>query len=277
MYLLMRFAEFILPFLPSGLYDPLALLFGIIFYYIRGKQRRVVFKNLRFIFHNQDVPNWILKRMVWQTYRNFAIVFLDTIRIPLLKNGDFKNIFEDQVSINLKKALTLNRGVVLISLHLGNWDLAATLLGYLKFPIVVVTERLKKRYLDFFNKRRARTGVETVMTDETLKMARALHENKVVVLVSDRDPTGSGEIVRFLGGKRRIPLGPVRLAMKFKAPVIFGYLSLYHPTRYLGWAEPHIFFGPDLEEGRNLMIKMMEKAIRRYPDQWFVFEDEWIE
>ncbi len=273
----MRFAETVVPLIPSSFHDAIAQVLAILFYYLRIRQRMAVEKNLRHILHDRPVKEWMIKRLIWRTYRKFALCFLDTTRIPFFQNKDLDRIFEDQATENLQRALSYQRGAILISLHLGNWDLAGVLLGHLGFPIVAVTERLEERYLNFFKKRRERTGIETILTNETMKLIRALKKNKVVVLVADRDITGKGKVVSFFNGKRKIPLGPIKLARRFKVPVVFGYLPLHDTARYLGRIEPPVFLGEDLTENLKMMVGWFERVIRRYPDQWFVFEDEWIE
>ncbi|HIE05471.1 MAG TPA: hypothetical protein EYP58_01580 [bacterium (Candidatus Stahlbacteria)] len=278
MYLLMRFAELVLPFFPKVMHDPIANGLAIIFYLVRFNKRKIIMENLRHIYFDRPIKNWMLKRMVWSTYRNFALSFLDIVKIPHFTERDLSDIFTDKASVNLAKALALGRGAILISLHLGNWDLGCVLLGHLGFPLVAVTERLKDNYLRFFKRRRERTGVETVVTDEILKIGRALKANKVIILVADRDITGGGKVVRFFDSRRRIPLGPIRLASRFQVPVVLGYLIFQNSgRRYLGYTAPHFFFGDDLDENLEKIVSSFEGAIRKFPDQWFVFEDEWID
>jgi KDO2-lipid IV(A) lauroyltransferase len=108
----------------------------------------------------------------------------------------------------------------------------------------------------------------------------SIKRNRVLALLADRDIMKNGITVDFFSGKRKIPRGLGDIIIKKKIPVLFAYL-VFHPTprayRYLGYIEPPVIFDRSVEEFNKTLVGKMEKFIRRYPDQWFVFHPEWIE
>lgn len=115
------------------------------------------------------------------------------------------------------------RGVVFALPHAGNWDLAGLYLLReldrlgLEPALTTVVQRLRPEPLfrRFLAYRRA-LGFEVVTADDPRAAHRALtgrlRRGGVVCLVADRDLTGTGTGVTFLGGPARLPSGPARLA-----------------------------------------------------------------
>lgn len=120
-------------------------------------------------------------------------------------------------------ALRAGRGVVYALPHAGNWDLAGLYmvrelarLG-LEPVITTVVQRLRpeplfRRFVDY----RRGLGFEVVVADDPRAAHRALtgrlRRGGVVCLIADRDLSGTGVDVSFLGGAARLPAGPARLA-----------------------------------------------------------------
>jgi len=66
--------------------------------------------------------------------------------------------------------------------------------------------------------------------------------------------------------------------VKKRLPVLFGYMVLNPPHkkhRYLAFIESPTFFN-NVEEFNHCLVKNFENYIRLFPDQWFVFQPEWI-
>ncbi len=111
-----------------------------------------------------------------------------------------------------------------------------------------------------------------------MQVVRALRERHLILLLGDRDVPGTGAEFDFLGCRRKFLLGPAALGLKTRTPIFTGYMVI-EDQKYRGFVEGPVAF-EDLEysdEGIRILtariIKSMEKYIRKYPTQWFVFEE----
>jgi phosphatidylinositol dimannoside acyltransferase len=115
-------------------------------------------------------------------------------------------------------------GVVAALAHQGNWDHAGAWAGVHLRKVTTVAERLKPEavYQEFLNYRRS-IGIEIFPLGEPSlvgKLIRKVHEGAFVPLLADRDLSGSGVPVTFLGEASRMPPGPAAIALAAKAPLL---------------------------------------------------------
>ena len=223
-----------------------------------------------------------LGRLSRSTFRNIAKATVDFLRFPLLAKEEILAMVESQGTERLKKALAERKGVILVSPHLGNWDLGGAVLAALGFPINAVTETLgprreiteSPRMGRLYREYRTKVGMKVFPLESSqMKIYRALKKGEAVVLLVDRDLTGSGLEVSFLNKKMPLPKGPAFFSLKTGAPIVPAYL-VRKDGGYLGMVEEPIDSEgvKDPTEVTQRIARRLESQIRRYPDQWFVFE-----
>ncbi len=176
-------------------------------------------------------------------------------------------------------------GGLLVSAHIGNYELAGHLLQRLDSVINIVmydgeAEQIK-RYLEKV------TGPKTfniIFIKEDMshvyEMSAALRRNELICIHADRYVAGSRTIVHpFLGAPAHFPLGPFVLASKLKAPVCFVFAVKESKFEY------HFYGNPAKKyEGRGLTgaeqmledyVALLEEKVKQYPEQWFNYFDFW--
>jgi KDO2-lipid IV(A) lauroyltransferase len=209
---------------------------------------------------------------------NYAVCMSDKLRIPVFDKDTLKNMVESKGFENLSKALALNRGAILITGHIGNWDLAGVYVASLGYPLTAVVEEIPG-LSDFYNFLRTSTGMETVFMREKDKMITALKNNRILVLLGDRDLSGRGITVKFLSGEKTVPRGPAAFALKYNAPIMFGYFVLNNDKTKLykvEISEPIFPENRSFEELSQIIADRLSDYVSQFPTQWFVFRDEWI-
>src|SRR5262249_46400949 len=129
------------------------------------------------------------------------------------------------------------KGVLLVTAHLGNWELGGLMLAEIKQPIHVVlvpdiypaVERVRRRL-------HARAGVAEIRIDRTfgptLAVMRALQSNAIVAMQGDRDFDNSGIAMPFFGREAYFPRGPLRVAMATEAVVLPSFIVRVPDGRY---------------------------------------------
>ncbi|MGH9367997.1 MAG: lysophospholipid acyltransferase family protein [Thermoanaerobaculia bacterium] len=178
------------------------------------------------------------------------------------------------------------KGVLLVTAHLGNWEIGDLMLAQVRQPIHVVlvpdifpgVERARRRLHD-------RAGVTEIAVDRTLAptlaVLRALGRNAIVAMQGDRDFDNTGVAVPFFGKEAFFPRGPLRVAMATEATVLPAFIVRVPDGRYRAILEEplEIDRGGDREAAlrRNLRryVSILERYVRQYPEQWYCFYPFW--
>ncbi len=186
-------------------------------------------------------------------------------------------------------ALGEGRGVVLVTGHIGSWDIAAKTLGDAQCRIhVVMSREADAATEEFVEAARARAGVQVVLSDasvfSSLRLIRALQRNEIVAIQLDRAAGASGvRWLPFLGAPAPFPSGPFVLARLAGAPVIPVFaprLGRRHYRIQVGQsiAVPRAARDPRVLDRVMLeVVAQLEEIVRRYPSQWFQFAPFWPE
>ena len=261
-----RSAYFILYFVASWYFLFLTKSNRAIFYYFR--------KRLGY--------SWLKsKQMVFKSYYTFGQTIIDKISISAGMRSRFTYEF-DGVEI-LKKLLAEKRGGVLISAHMGNFEIAEHFFGEidLDFQINLVTTDLEhsaiKNYLEKITKK---SGIKFIIVKDDLshifEINAALARNELVCFTGDRYFEGvkflSGDL---LGESAKFPAGPFLIASRLKVPVVFVYVMKEPKLHYHLYAREAEVKHRDEKGLLAEYINSVEMMVNRYPLQWFNYFDFW--
>ena len=222
-----------------------------------------------------------LERAVAETFANFAACFSDLLTINRGAPERLGAFMADRRGEeHLDAACVAGRGVILLTAHLGNWELGGRLLGpRLDRPTHIVLAGEQDADLEGYLRRageRLRFVTRRHATS-TLGLLAALRRNEALAMQGDR-PTGErGDLlVEFFGAPTAFPVGPFVLARATGAPVVPAYCAMRRDHRYEMVVEPAIWVKPG-EEAAALaaMVVTLERAVRAHPTQWFNFFDVW--
>ena len=221
-----------------------------------------------------------LDRAVGETFANFAACFSDLLTINRGSPERLGEYMADRRGEeHLDAACVAGRGVILITAHLGNWELGGRLLvPRLDRPTHIVLAGEQDADLEGYLRRageRLRFVTRRHATS-TLGLLAALRRNEAVAMQGDR-PTGERDLlVEFFGAPAAFPVGPFVLARATGAPVVPAYCAMKRDQRYEMVVEPAIWVKPG-EEAAALaaMVATLERAVRAHPTQWFNFFDVW--
>ncbi len=135
---------------------------------------------------------------------------------------------------NIVTALEGGNGVILVLPHLGGWEWAGRWIAEQGHPITVVVEKIEPPELfDWFVDLRSKLGMTVVPlgAGAGTTVMRALNDNHIVCLLSDRDLKGGGPEVEFFGERTTMPAGPATLALRTGAPILPTARVLHRPCR----------------------------------------------
>ena len=278
---LMSLATLIQFILPRWFSVQVAKILGFLSYHILRNQRARIAKNLSHILPPPISKKTIVK-YTRQTFINYAICLADLLRSPVLKKDQIISLVQVNLE-NFDRSVAEGNGVVLSSAHIGNWDFAGMFLSKLGYKLVAVTEPIPSGFTEAMNRYRGLGGMKLVSLTDKDQMNQSLERKSTLVLLADRDLTGKGFELPCFDAKRSFPKGPAAFALKYKAPLLLGYLILNpKPGRpYLGVIEPEIQysetgdFKQDVYNLTQILSQRINKIIAQYPDQWFVFKADW--
>lgn len=280
-YLTYRAAAWLSRHLPEKLAYWFGLRVADRFYRFNLKGREAVMGNLRRVFAAQGVvpAEDTLGGLTRKMFQYFGKYLVDFFRYARLSPEDLRRRISIQGREHLDQAVAMNRGVLLVTAHFGNWELGGGVLAALGYKInaVVLPARLDKLNR-MFQRQRERRGVNLILVGESaFHIVRCLRKREVVAMLADRDFTASDERVPFFGAPARIPRGPAWLSVKLGVPVVPGFLIRLVDDTFLLRFYPPILpqEGGSVDEVRNKICRVLEKEIGERPYQWFIFDDFW--
>jgi|GEM_PF-747559 len=167
-------------------------------------------------------------------------------------------------------------GPILLSAHIGNWEVAAIAVGRLGLRTgVVALPHQDPRVNQFFVEQRARCGVETIIlgAGATKQAMRFLQEGGMLGMLGDWDFAGNGLAVSCFGRRASVPRGPAVLSLRTGAPALPVFFIREGPWRFRFHVEPPIWpkAGDTVESLTQRYTEILERAIRRWPTQWMRF------
>lgn len=277
---LMPLATLLQIFLPRWLTVWFATLLGNLFFLVESKRRNRIYENLNHILGSKATAQE-KQRYARQLFVNYSKCLADLLRVPLLTKEKLVSMVEFDGLENFNQTLAKGKGAVLITAHIGNWDLAGVYMSRLGYKLIAVVEPIPKGVSAAMNRYRGLGGMELVPLTDKDTMNQILIQKKVLVLLADRDLTGRGLELTFFDAKRSFPKGPAAFALKYKVPLVFGYFILNKGKPYQGVIEPEIIFnetGNFYQDVCNLTEQIVQRIkwlIAEHPDQWFVFKADW--
>ena len=174
------------------------------------------------------------------------------------------------------------RGTLLITGHLGAWELGGMLLAAEGFPVNVVTMREPTPKLDVWRQKyRARFGIKTITIGADkfafVEIIQALRRNELVAMLVDRPYLNSGVEVRFFGRPTLFSSAAARIWQHTGATVIPAFVLQLLPGRYGCYAYPPVEMenAASTEINTQRVADVFEAIVREFPDQWYNFVPIW--
>jgi KDO2-lipid IV(A) lauroyltransferase len=282
-YYIYLFGQFIALNLPLKLVYGIAVFLADLHYFLAFRDRRFVKANLKVIFPEKE--NKELRKISKMVFRNFAKYLADFFRFEKLNRSYIdKNIKLENLH-HFDQALASGKGVVVLTAHLGNWELGGVVLAQLGYPFwAVALSHKNKKVNDFFVSQRAGKGVNVIAMGKAVRSCISeIRNNHMVALVGDRDFTEKGIVIDFFNKPMHFPEGPAALSLMTGASIIPGFMLRNPDDSFTLRIEKPVEFKPcgdkkkDLAELIKVYKNIIEDYIRKYPDQWYVFRRFWVE
>src|SRR5512147_1803793 len=194
---------------------------GFVSYYLLPRERTRAITHLTIAFGEKG-PSWV-RRTARQCFVHLGKALLE---VMLMTPGRLDRVLDVRGEENLRKAIGLGRGVIFVTGHIGNWELMGHAVAAMH-PLSVVAAPIEPEQVnDMIVDLRAGMGVRTVLRNRpgaTKELIRIFRENRVLGILIDQDTDVESVFVDFMGRPAWTPTAAASMAIKFGAPVIFGY------------------------------------------------------
>lgn len=224
---------------------------------------------------------------IYRNYYSFGQVLLDKIAIMAGFSTKFKFTFEGEEY--LRRMVEEKTGGLLISAHIGNFEMAGYMLERLKTRVNIIMYDAEhetiKNFLSTIINRNFNIIVIKEDNSHIYEINRAFLDKEIVCIHGDRYVKGSKTMTsKFLGGNAKFPTGPFYMAMKYNIPVSFVFAMKESSANYHFTASPPEYFqqqGIQIRRNEVILtiikkyIGQLEKMIRKYPTQWFNYYNFW--
>ena len=277
----------LIPFIPDFIGNAISSFLGFFsFIFLKGR-RRAVLETLRVV--RPDSTRYSLIKLGFNTLVYYARNFGDFLRLYHMSSRELVNQTQTRGVELISNVLSLKKGVIVVTAHIGNWEVGSNFFAALDFPIAGVAEsagpgdtfyKLFKRYREHF-------GMEIISLEDPsimFKLRKYLRKGFLIGLIGDRDISGTGIEVEFFGKKARFPQGPAFLSLATGSPIVTTFFLRNtggSRKKYIVYVEGVIDFTKgknrreDIKNLTQMIAVRIEKIIRDYPDQWFSFPPPW--
>lgn len=279
-YMALRGLVFLLDRLPEPVRRGLGRGLGRFTFSVLRLRRAVALENLRAAF-----PDWRPERIeaaARASYEHFGVVFLELLQLRRLRPEEVRERAVPEGESVLRDALARGRGVVVVTAHLGNWEVAGAAMAARGLPLWVTARRQRNRLVDrYVTRAREQGGMRVIKVDEDLRpVLRALRNGDAVAFLADQDAGRRGCFVSLLGRLASTPLGPARFAIRAGSPVVSG-LTIRNDDGTYQVRFTELSVRDELPEGEKEIeltrrfVAELETQIRAHPEQWLWGHRRW--
>jgi KDO2-lipid IV(A) lauroyltransferase len=255
---------------------------GALGYRPLGIRRAVVERQVRAAL--PELSDADIHRIARESYENLGRTAIETALLPGRSREQVLAMFSHVEGWDVvERAMARGRGVLFVTGHLGNWELAGSLVAAKGVPLEAVARRMQNPLFDrYLTDTRQSIGMSVIHdADAVRRVPRAMREQHAVAFLVDQGAVGLASTwVPFFGRLAKTPRGPAVFALRLAAPVIFGAALRQPDGRYLmGFEEVQAESTGDREADVDRIVAAytatLERWVRRAPEQYFWHHRRW--
>jgi KDO2-lipid IV(A) lauroyltransferase len=273
----------LLGWLPRGMARRLGALLGYTFYCLHYRLRRVGQRNLELAFPELSTKS--KRAELCSVFRHLGWQLVEFCRMSGYTPDNTRGWLRTEGLDHYLAARVREKGVLIVTAHLGAWELSSFYHSLMGYPMSIVARKLDNRPLDeYVNRIRCQHGNSVMHKDDFARgLLTAMHKGETVGLLMDTNMTPpQGVFVDFFGRQACTASGLARVALKTGAAVLPGFMLWEDAEqRYVLHFGPELHFEQsgdeeaDIVAATQLCTLTIESWIRRYPDQWLWIHRRW--
>jgi len=254
---------------------------GNLFGWITYARQREAVKALQLAFPARTPKE--CRQMVRRMYRHLGMNLAEIMRVL----GGKMEELDDRVTVEgrpyFDEAMARGRGVIILTAHIGNWDLLAMLAIRLGQTLTIISKNMRHSSLDdVWMDLRGKMGVNILPAHHAIRPALAALKRKEILgfILDQNRPKETGIFVDFFGRPACTSTGLAYIASQTQSPIVPVFIHRTKDHRHV------IEVGPLLEPPENRepetieretqrYTRIIEDAVRTYPEQWIWMHRRW--
>lgn len=280
------------PRLPRFLLRPLHHVTTLVCFTLMPRERAAARRNLRRVTGTTGMPNLRLAYRLFYNFSRFMVAYAEMREFDLARcRGRMSGV--EEVEASLQQVIDEGKGAIIMTMHIGQWDLGLKMMSRYDVPVhVVMLSEDPAEVTRYADEARAMPNLKVHQTGGSpllaVELMAALKRGEFVAIQADRPAGGNVMTVDLFGAPTRLPAGWAQLAMATGAPVLPIFVLFDRGDRYRVLTLPPFRFNGSgreqrrggasedaLREPMRRLAAMMETVVASYPDQWFNFYDVW--
>ncbi|MDP2905117.1 MAG: ELM1/GtrOC1 family putative glycosyltransferase [Candidatus Omnitrophota bacterium] len=260
--------------IPKGFSLALGRTLGSLVYCFDAKHRAIAHANMKAAFGHKASPRQ-LASMTRRFYRTFGENLMEIFFIPLVNKDYLKEYIEIVGRENVDAAFKRGKGVILLAMHEGSWELSNIICAHLAFPFnFFVRDQRYPRLDNILNTYRFQLGCRVIHRGNQIRqLLQVLSRNEAIGITADQGGK-KGALVNFFGREASMSTGAVKMALKSDAAVIpCFYVRLNGPYIRVIFEPPYQLQqsgdkDADIRNNLQGLIKRFEKYIDAYSKEY---------
>jgi KDO2-lipid IV(A) lauroyltransferase len=247
-----------------------------------GIRRQVVERQLAASF--PDLPASEVKRIAIAAYGHLGRASIETAILPSCTAHEIIDLFEKVEGWSIvEERLARGKGLIMVSGHLGNWELGGAYIAARGVPIDVVARHMANPLFDrYLTRTRQQIGMTVVHDEDAVRrVPRSLRAGRAMAFLIDQGAVGlASSWVPFFGRFAKTPRGPAVFALRLGTPIVFGAAIRQPSGRY------NLSFEPvdaadtgdrdrDIDRIVGEYTAVLERWVRLAPEQYLWHHRRW--
>jgi Kdo2-lipid IVA lauroyltransferase/acyltransferase len=267
--------------LPFSIGSRVGAMLGALGYFV-GIRRRVVEAQITFAF--PDLPRERVNEIAKRSYENLGRTSLETALMEHQGKAILTDLFDEVDGWgHITSAMALQRGVLLVTGHLGNWELGGSYIAARGIPIDAIARHMSNRLFErYLTRVREDYGVKVIFDELAVReIPRSMRAARMVGMLSDQG-VGSlaSSFVPFFGRMAKTPRGPAVFALRLNVPMVFVIAIRKTNGKFRLIVEPLEVVDTGDRDADTLRLvaqytERLEYWVRQYPEQYFWQHRRW--
>jgi len=269
--------------LPIGILRIIAKFVAFLGYHLFDKARYNVRQNLAQVYDDPKIIEKTTKN-IFLNYGKYIADWTKLNHVGIGKLGKWFSSFQGEEFI--KDGLNKGKGIILLTAHLGNWELGGLFFSYRGIPINVITAQDDIKGLAEIRENSRKTrNIKTITINKDslffIDIVNALQRNELVAMLIDRYEGQNGVEIDFFGRPTSFPIGPVQIAKSTGAAIVPAFMVLDETGKYKAIADSVVEMEftdntrEDVRKNTEKLVRIFERYILKYSDQWYNFTNLW--
>ncbi len=268
--------------LPRHIGLPLFSFLGTLCYYTLRTDRRLTVDNLRFVFGNEWDEKKI-RAVARAVFRSLGKNLFDSVHLGAIKAEVLDRIVSHDTLYDVAQAGGRGKGIVIITAHLGCFELLLHFFARCGFNCFAVGRAFKNRDLnEAVRKVRSGPDIEYIDRSESnRKIIQMMRQGKVMGVLIDQDTKVEGVFADFLGHRAFTPSSAVRFATKLGIPIFISVTARLPGDKHYVYVSEELVPvdtgdpKADLVTNIQKINDILGEYIRKHPEQWVWMHERW--